>query len=173
MKVLITGANGCIGTRLLPVLLEKGYEVVCLVRDKQRFKESSDFGDKVSIVTGDLLKESSIQAFPADIDIAYYLVNSQQWGKDFSPLLALSAHNFVKALDQTSCKQLILLSTAKPANGLQLWQQLRQILSKAKAILTIGPIIPRWYLIWPFYQLIFKQAVIGSIKKSAEKAFIF
>lgn len=107
MKVLITGANGYIGTRLLPVLLEKGHEVVCLVRDKRRFKEKSDFGDKVSIITGDLLKEQSIEAFPTDIDAAYYLVHSMADDKEFSNLEALSAHNFVQALDKTNCKQII------------------------------------------------------------------
>lgn len=37
MKILLTGATGYIAQRLLPVLLSKGYEVVCCVRDKIRF----------------------------------------------------------------------------------------------------------------------------------------
>ncbi|MEO6520715.1 MAG: NAD(P)H-binding protein [Mucilaginibacter sp.] len=156
MKVLITGANGYIGICLLPVLLEKGYEVVCLVRDKLRFKENSDFGDQVKIITGDLLKESSIEAFPTDIDAAYYLLNTQHWSKDFFPLMALSAHNFVQALDKTQCKRLIFLSIGKQINCLQPHQQLQQILGRAKAALTIGPAIPKWYLMWPFHLFKFK-----------------
>jgi len=52
MKVLITGTNSYIGTSLLPVLLEKGHDIVCLVRNKRRFKQNSGFGDRVKIITG-------------------------------------------------------------------------------------------------------------------------
>ncbi|MGY4539931.1 uncharacterized protein YbjT (DUF2867 family) [Mucilaginibacter sp. UYNi724] len=110
MKVLLAGANGYIGTRLIPVLLEKGHTVVCLVRDKRRFHEQNDYSDRVTLLTGDLLKEESIEAIPEDIDAAYYLVHSMAQADDFSKLEALSAHNFVKALNKTTCKQLVYLS---------------------------------------------------------------
>ncbi len=37
MKILLTGATGYIGKRLLPLLIEEGHEVVCCVRDLDRF----------------------------------------------------------------------------------------------------------------------------------------
>lgn len=37
MKILLTGATGYIGKRLLPALVEKGHQVVCCVRDFNRF----------------------------------------------------------------------------------------------------------------------------------------
>jgi uncharacterized protein YbjT (DUF2867 family) len=110
MKVLLAGANGYIGTRLIPVLLEQGHDLVCLVRDKRRFHEQSDFSDKVTLIKGDLLKEDHIEPFPEDIDIAYYLVHSMSQDKDFAKLEALSAQNFVKQLDKTNCRQVIFLS---------------------------------------------------------------
>jgi uncharacterized protein YbjT (DUF2867 family) len=110
MKILLTGANGYIGTRLIPILLEKGHQVVCLVRDKRRFHEQSDYDDKVQIITGDLLKPESISPIPPDIDVAYYLVHSMSGSKDFAKLEAFSAHNFVDALRHTNCKQIIYLS---------------------------------------------------------------
>ena len=110
MKVLLAGANGYIGTRLIPVLLENGHDVICLVRDKRRFHEHSDFSGQVTLITGDLLKESNIEAFPEDLDAAYYLVHSMAQTQDFAALEALSAHNFVQALDKTNCKQVIFLS---------------------------------------------------------------
>jgi nucleoside-diphosphate-sugar epimerase len=45
MKILLTGTNGYIGTRLIPVLLEKGQEGVCQVRDNRRFHVQSDYDD--------------------------------------------------------------------------------------------------------------------------------
>jgi uncharacterized protein YbjT (DUF2867 family) len=111
MKILLTGANGYIGTRILPVLLQMGHEVVCMVRDKRRFNEESDFGDKVKIVTGDLLKSETLTDFPKDLDAAYYLVHSMA-SKDeaFDRLESESAKNFVQAIEATQCKQIIFLT---------------------------------------------------------------
>lgn len=110
MKILIAGANGYIGTRLIPVLLEKNNDTVCLVRDKRRFHENSDYANHVSLLTGDLTDAASIEAFPEDIDAAYYLVHSMTGNKDFEELEEQSAQNFIDALDKTNCKQVIFLS---------------------------------------------------------------
>ncbi|MBB2151005.1 SDR family oxidoreductase [Pedobacter gandavensis] len=111
MKILLTGANGYIGTRLLPVLLAAGHEVVCMVRDKRRFSEASDFGDQVQIITGDLLNPETLRAVPTDIHVAYYLVHSMSAKEHgFSELETTSAQNFVNALKTTSCKQVIYLT---------------------------------------------------------------
>lgn len=111
MKILLTGANGYIGTRLLPVLLEAGHEVVCMVRDKRRFAEASDFGDQVQIITGDLLKPETLVEIPANIDAAYYLVHSMSASEHgFSELETASAQNFIAALKQSQCQQLIYLT---------------------------------------------------------------
>jgi uncharacterized protein YbjT (DUF2867 family) len=111
MKILLTGANGYIGMRLLPILLAEGNEVVCLVRDERRFVLESDFGDKVQLVTGDLLKAETLERIPDDIDAAYYLVHSMAAsGEDFAELELQSAQNFVEAIRQTRCKQLIYLT---------------------------------------------------------------
>lgn len=111
MKILLTGANGYIGTRLLPVLLEAKHEVVCMVRDPRRFAHESDFDDKVTIITGDLLNPESLKNIPPDIDACYYLVHSMSGsGNDFSDLEQQSAQNFVAAIQRTNCKQIIYLT---------------------------------------------------------------
>lgn len=112
MKILLAGANGYIGTRLIPVLLEQGHNVVCLVRDKRRFHENSDYSDHVTLLTGDLLEPESIEPFPDDTDAAYYLVHSMTGTRDkeFPELEAASAGNFIKALNKTNCRQIIYLS---------------------------------------------------------------
>ncbi|MFA6277739.1 MAG: SDR family oxidoreductase [Pedobacter sp.] len=111
MKILLTGANGYIGTRILPVLLELGHEVVCMVRDQRRFALESDFGDKVQIVTGDLLAPETLKNIPKDIDAAYYLVHSMSGsGDDFADLELKSAQHFVQQIQHTNCKQIIYLT---------------------------------------------------------------
>jgi uncharacterized protein YbjT (DUF2867 family) len=141
MKVLLAGANGYIGTRLIPVLLEQDHDLVCLVRDKRRFHEQSDFSEKVTLIKGDLLKETNIEPFPKDIDVAYYLVHSMSQDKDFAKLEALSAHNFVQQLDKTNCKQLIFLSGITNDNNLSEHllsrRHVEDVLREAKAKLTV------------------------------------
>jgi uncharacterized protein YbjT (DUF2867 family) len=141
MKVLIAGANGYIGTRLIPILLEKNHELVCLVRDKRRFHEQSDYGDKVTLLQGDLLHKESIEDFPKDIEAAYYLVHSMSQNEDFAKLEAESAQNFVEALDKTKSKQVIFLSGITNDDNLSQHLQSRRhvedVLEQAKAQLTV------------------------------------
>ncbi|MFC5285353.1 SDR family oxidoreductase [Pedobacter alpinus] len=111
MKILLTGANGYIGTRLLPILQAAGHEIYCLVRDKRRVKEALISDKNTHIIIGDLLDEESLKNIPKDIDAAYYLVHSMGNSKaDFSSLELLSSQNFVTALEKTSCQQIIYLT---------------------------------------------------------------
>ena len=137
MKVLIAGANGYIGTRLIPILLDKGHEVVCLVRDKRRFHEQSDYAEKVTLLKGDLLDKESIEAFPKDIEAAYDLVHSMSQNEDFAKLEAKSGENFVEVIDKTNCKQIIYLSGITNDDNLSRHLQSRRhvedVLREAKA----------------------------------------
>ncbi|HEY9197194.1 MAG TPA: NAD(P)H-binding protein, partial [Mucilaginibacter sp.] len=141
MKVLLVGANGYIGSRLISFLLEKGHTVVCLVRDKRRFQKYNAFGQQVTLITGDLLKEQSIAHLPPDIDAAYYLVSSMAETVDFAQLEALSAHNFTHVLDKTNCRQTIFLSGIinddKPDRRFQLHGHVEDVLREGKTALTI------------------------------------
>lgn len=112
MKILLTGANGYIGTRLLPVLLEEGHDIVCMVRDKRRFIKKVDFPEKVHIIEADLVTGKGLDQIPADIDAAYYLVHSMSSPKgDFSDAEKKTAGNFIEALSKCeSCKQIIYLT---------------------------------------------------------------
>jgi uncharacterized protein YbjT (DUF2867 family) len=141
MKVLLAGANGYIGTRLISVLLEKGHTVVCMVRDKRRFHEQNDYSDRVTLLTADLLKEQSIEAIPNDVDAAYYLVHSMAQSDDFAALEALSAHNFVEALNKTKCRQVIYLSGITNDTGLSNHllsrRHVEDVLRESNAALTV------------------------------------
>src|SRR6201996_3433208 len=141
MKVLLAGANGYIGTRLIPVLLEQGHDLVCLVRDKRRFHEQSDYANHVTLLTGDLLHAESIEAFPEDIDAAYYLVHSMAQHQDFAELEETSSGNFVKAIDKTKCEQIIFLSgitnDGNLSKHLKSRRHVEDVLREAKAPLTV------------------------------------
>ena len=141
MKILLAGANGYIGTRLIPVLLQEGYDVVCLVRDKRRFHENSDYSDHVRLLTGDLLIPESIEDFPEDINAAYYLVHSMAQNKDFAELEAASAENFINALNKTNCRQIIYLSGISNddhlSNHLLSRRHVEDVLKLGNAALTV------------------------------------
>ena len=110
MKILLTGATGYIGKRLLPVLVELGHEVICCVRDEKRFNPPDSLKQNISILKLDLLDEKSLENIPSDIDAAYYLVHSMSSSDDYDSLEALSAINFRNALKKTNIKQVIYLS---------------------------------------------------------------
>jgi uncharacterized protein YbjT (DUF2867 family) len=78
MRILLTGANGYIGMRLLPVLVEAGHDVTCVVRDRNRFKPAADLLDKIDLIEFDFLHpENAIQHFnKQQYDVAYYLIHS-------------------------------------------------------------------------------------------------
>lgn len=112
MKVLLTGANGYIGKRLLPLLIEQGYKVVCAVRDKARFPTDGYYADpNVSVCEIDFLRDVSLDPELTDIDAAYYLIHSMSDddSSSFEKLEKTAALNFVKLIDQTSAKQIIYL----------------------------------------------------------------
>src|SRR5664279_3270547 len=111
MKILLTGATGYIGQRLLPQLLENGHDVICCVRDKSRFYFDNFTSSRLTVAQVDFLDCKSLNNLPNDIDAAYYLVHSMSSTTgDFSSLETTSAENFKAWLDQTTAKQVIYLS---------------------------------------------------------------
>lgn len=110
MKILLTGASGYIGKRLLPVLVENGHEIVCCVRDKTRFSYPKSLDSKIQVVEVDLLDKSSLKNIPKDIDGAFYLVHSMSNSSDYLKLEKECAVNFRSAINQTNAKHVVYLS---------------------------------------------------------------
>ncbi|MBN1986407.1 MAG: SDR family oxidoreductase [Prolixibacteraceae bacterium] len=109
-KVLLTGATGYIGKRLLPVLVESGYSVVCCVRDKDKFNVADSVKNKIQVIELDLTRKESLGNIPPDIDFAYYLVHSMSTSKNYTELEQQSAINFREAVNKTKAKQVVYLS---------------------------------------------------------------
>lgn len=145
MKVLVTGATGYIGGRLISDLLEKGMHVRVLVRDASRI-EGRTWGDKVEVFVGDLLDLQSLKPALKDIDTAYYLVHSMYGGKDYAEKDRKAANNFVKA--GQNLKRVIYLGGLLPktknvSNHLKSRSEVGEILRKGLPTLEFraGPII--------------------------------
>ncbi|HEX2934774.1 MAG TPA: SDR family oxidoreductase [Bacteroidales bacterium] len=109
-KVLLTGATGYIGKRLLPILVENGYFVVCCVRDKNKFHIADAIKNKIQVIELDLTQNESLDHIPRDIDFAYYLVHSMSSAKNYTELERKSAIHFREALNKTKVKQVVYLS---------------------------------------------------------------
>ncbi len=109
MNILITGANGYIGQRLLPALLEDGHFIYCSVRDKERFEQENDHA-QMKVIEADFLAIKNADPFPADIDVAYYLIHSMTSGAGFEEKEAESARNFLSLVEKTNCRQIIYLT---------------------------------------------------------------
>ncbi len=110
MKILLTGATGYIGKRLLPILVEKGHTVVCCVRDVNRFNPPTSLLPSIQVIELDLLEESTLNKIPKDIDGAYYLVHSMSGSSDYEILEHQSAMNFRNALNNTKVQHVVYLS---------------------------------------------------------------
>ncbi|MFD2515074.1 SDR family oxidoreductase [Pontibacter locisalis] len=142
MRILLTGANGYIGKRLLPFLVSQGHQVLCLVRDPRRFVLPPTIKEKVQVIKGDLLNPSSLDSLPLDLDAAYYLVHSMGGGDhNFSELEANAALNFRTYINSTTARQIIYLSGIANVEHLSkhLTSRLHveELLAEAKAKLTV------------------------------------
>jgi len=116
MKVLVTGATGYIGGRIIPRLLERGEEVTVFVRDPARIEGREWFG-KVSVVEGDLLEPgSSWRGQVRGFDAAYYLVHSMYSGDKFNELDRNCAANFADAA-RGNIGHCIFLGGLQPRNA--------------------------------------------------------
>lgn len=113
-KVLVTGATGFVGKRLVFYLLEQGHEVYALCRTpgtKLFPEDRADSNPHFHYLWGDLQKPETLQAFPYDLDAAYYLVHSMaEIVTDLTNTELAVAQNFVEALEKTQAKQIIYLS---------------------------------------------------------------
>ena len=111
MKILLTGASGYIGKRLVRRLVERNFEVICCVRDLERISLPESIIKKVDFFEVDFLKPLDVEALPKDIDGAFYLIHSMSQSiKNFTDLEAQAALNFRDYMNMTQVKHVVYLS---------------------------------------------------------------
>lgn len=118
MHILLTGATGYIGKRLLPILIESGHKVTCCVRDKNRFNPPKSLSNHINVIEVDFLNKESLKSIPQDIDGAYYLMHSMSSSDNYQELESKSANNFKDAVSDTAAKHVIYLSGIINENNL-------------------------------------------------------
>lgn len=108
MRILVTGANGYVGGRLVPQLLARGHAVRCMVRSAARLQGRA-WAEHVEIVTGDVLTPASLGPALTGIDVAYYLVHSLGAGRDFHDHDVRAARAFGEAARAAGVRRIIYL----------------------------------------------------------------
>ena len=106
--VLITGATGYVGGRVLPRLLGAGYRVRCLVRDPARL-QGRPWLEQVEVVEGDVLKPATLPSAMQGVDAAYYLIHSMSGSADFHERDLTAARNFGEAARVAGVQQIAYL----------------------------------------------------------------
>jgi uncharacterized protein YbjT (DUF2867 family) len=106
--ILVTGATGYVGGRLVPRLLEAGYSVRCLVRDPARLQGRPWF-EQVEVVRGDVLKPDTLAPAVQDVAAAYYMIHSMKSSADFHQQDLTAARNFGNAAKNAGVQRLIYL----------------------------------------------------------------
>lgn len=118
--ILVTGATGYVGGRLVPRLLDAGYRVRCLVRDPARLEgrpwRASNVGhsengkkEQVEVVRGDALDKGTLVAAMQGVAVAYYLIHGFQGDKLDAKRDMTAARNFAEAAEEAGVKRIIYL----------------------------------------------------------------
>ncbi len=138
--ILVTGATGYVGGRLVPRLLESGYSVRVLVRQAARL-QGRTWMRQVDLVQGDVLKPETLEAAVDGVTTAYYLIHSlhakvHQYHRDLK-----AAGNFGRACRQAGVERIIYLgelgnTEVRPSEHLRSRRRTGDILRESRVSVT-------------------------------------
>ncbi len=117
MKVLVTGATGYVGGRLVPKLLEQGYSVRVLAREPHRL-DGVPWHDDVEIIQGDLQVRSDVARAVSAVDVVYYLVHSMSSAGDFEVIERRVATLVAEEAKSAQVKRIVYLGGLHPKGKL-------------------------------------------------------
>lgn len=114
--VLVTGATGYIGGRLVPQLLEAGNRVRCLARSPDKLRDQP-WRNRVEVVRGDVISGEGLPEALDGVDTAYYLVHSMGGGTDFRSADLRGAHTFARAAAEAGTRRIVYLGGLVSSRG--------------------------------------------------------
>ena len=117
MRILVTGATGYIGGRLVPRLLEAGHEVRVLVRDVGRLRDVP-WAAGVDAVEGDLDDTAAVERAVDGQQIVYYLVHSMASTGDFEATEKRIAQRMARAAKSAGVERIVYLGGLHPEGNL-------------------------------------------------------
>lgn len=116
-KVLVLGASGYIGSQLLPLLLDKGYNVTAAARHINYLESRTSPHPNLNLTYLDLADAEATFSVVDDFDLVFFLVHGMAEGDDFVEYELNLALNFTSALEKSRVKHVIYLSAIQPQTG--------------------------------------------------------
>ena len=112
MPVLVTGATGYVGGRLIPRLLHAGYRVRALVRDRERL-QGRPWLSEITVVEGDVLQPQTLPVALSGVAVAYYLIHGAHGSFDVQDRDVTSARHFGQAACAAGVQRIVYLGALR------------------------------------------------------------
>ncbi len=135
--ILVTGATGYIASRLIPLLLNEGYQVRCLARRPERLQGRAWYA-RVQVATGDVTRPESLPEAMQGVSAAYYLIHSMASGHGYDRVDLESARNFSRAARQAGVEHIIYLGGLADPRDPALSRHMRSRIESGAALREAG-----------------------------------
>ena len=113
-RILVTGATGYVGGRLLSALLERPVEVRCLARRPEAIGPC----ERLEVVAGDALDPQAVRRALHGVDVAYYLIHAMGASDDFAERDRMAATTFAQGAREEGVRRIVYLGGLGEGDGL-------------------------------------------------------